>query len=168
MSPVPGVVLDVVPLAIVMGPVVAVAVIVPVPAVLTFAFWTIEPPVRVMGPLPVEVAPATVSVPVVLVRLIAPAPVAVAVKLAPFVSVMNTPPEPDAAVTVPAVVWIFAPAVPIPLAPTVGVVRMTLPAPAFSRVPALSVMEPPVALPPVFVATVIFPPEPTVMFPSAP
>src|SRR3990167_2103169 len=61
----------------------------------------------------------------------------------------------------------LAPAGRIPQAPAAGVVRATVPAPAFSRVPALSVMEPPVALPPVFVATVIVPPEPIVMFPSA-
>src|SRR4030095_1857755 len=118
---------------------------------------------RVTGPLPVDIGPATVSVPVVLVRLIAPVPVAVAVVFAPFVSVMKTPPEPAAAVTVPAVVRMFAPAVPIPLAPVVGVARLTAPVPAVRRIPAPCVMEPPVVFAPVFVATVIVPPDPVDM-----
>src|SRR6267378_620342 len=96
----------------------------------TLAFRvTASPLARVMAPLPVEVGPATTSVPVVLVSVIGPAPVAVAVKLAPSVSVMNTPPEPAAAVIVAAVVRILAPAVPMPLAPAAGVVRLTVPAP---------------------------------------
>src|SRR5206468_6508248 len=115
------------------------------------------------APLPVEVGPATVRVPAVFVRLIWPAPVAVAVKLAPSLSVMNTPPEPAAAVMVPAVVRIFAPAVPIPLVPAAGVTRFIVPTPAFKRLPGAWVMEPPVALPPALVATAMLPPEPTVM-----
>ena len=59
---------------------------------------------RVMLPVTLLVAPAMFSVPLVLVNAMSPAPVAVAVKLAPSVSVMYTPPEPVAAVMVPAVV----------------------------------------------------------------
>src|SRR5207253_4113255 len=94
-------------------------------------------------------------------------PLAAAMTLAPSVSRMNTPPEPAAAVIVPAVVRIFAAGVPIPLALALGVVRSTVPAPTFSKVAAVWVMEPPVVLPPVFVATVSVPPDPVVMLRKA-
>jgi len=41
--------------------------------------------------------------------------------------VMNTPPEPLAAITDPAVVWILAAAAPTALAPAAGVVSVTPP-----------------------------------------
>jgi hypothetical protein len=85
-----------------------------------------SPLASVTAPLTLEVGPATVSVPVVLVTLIRPAPPAVAVKFAPSVSVMKTPPEPEAAVIVPAVVRMFASTVPMPLVPAAGVARLTV------------------------------------------
>ena len=42
-----------------------------------------------------------------------------------------------------------------------------MPAPVSRSVPAASLIDPPVALPPVFVATVIVPPDPVVMLRSA-
>ena len=80
------------------------------PAPPTLALRATASPLEiVIAPLPVELAPFTVSVPVVLVRLIGPAPVALAVKLAPSDSVMKTPPDPVVAVTVPAVVRMWRP-----------------------------------------------------------
>ena len=61
--------------------------------------------------------------------MIGPAPAAVTAKLAPSVSVMNTPPEPALAVTVPAVVRIGVPAVPIPLGLAADVVNANVPDP---------------------------------------
>src|SRR5262244_1892972 len=148
--------------------VLALMVTVPEVAPPTFALRTTASPLEsVMAPLPVEIGVAMVSVPVVFVREIGPAPVVDTLKVAPFVSVMNTPPEPAAALIVPAVVRIGAPAAPMPLAPVVGVVRFTVPVPTLSSVAAVWVMDPPVALPPVSVATVMVPPEPVVMLRSA-
>ena len=79
---------------------------------------------------------------------------------------MKMPPEPAVAVTDPDVVWMRVPAVPTLLAPVVGAVSTTDPAPV-SRAPPARVIEPPVAFPPVFVATVMVPPDPVVMPPSA-
>src|SRR5262249_36194436 len=70
--------------------------------------------------------------------------------------------EPAAAVTFPAVVRIFAPAVPTPLVPAAGGTRLTVPAPAFRMVPGAWGMEPPVAFAPPVVATAVVPPQPTV------
>ena len=124
-----------------------------------------EPAVAVTltGPPP-DTEPRMIS-PVALARSIAPAPVAVAVKLAPFVSVTNTPPEPALAVTDPAVVPIGVPATPIPLAPAAGVVSITVPAPVSRIIPGACVIDPPVALPPVSVATAMVPPAPVPMLP---
>src|SRR5206468_12415249 len=72
-----------------------------------------------------------------------------------------------AAVTAPAATWMGLTPVPMPLAPPAGVDRVTGPVPALRSPPPGCVMEPPVALPPVFVATVIPPPEPTAMLPTA-
>src|SRR2546430_16598186 len=55
---------------------------------------------------------------------------------------------------------------PLPLPPG-GVASLTVPAPALRSVPAAWVSDPPVALPPVFVATAILPPDPTVISRSA-
>ena len=87
-------------------------------------------------------------------------------KLAPSDSVTKIPPEPAVAVTDPEVVWIRAAAVPTPLVRVVGAVSTTDPAPVSSEPPAREI-EPPVVLPPVFVATVMAPPDPVVMPPSA-
>src|SRR4029453_3226757 len=128
----------------------------PAPPTLAFSV-TASPLVSVIAPLPVDVGPATVSVPVALVRLIAPAPVAVAGKAAPSVSVTKAPPEPVAAVMVPAEVSTLAPGEPI-RAVAAPVRRVTVSFPVSRSVAAVWVMDPPVALPPVFVATLIVPP----------
>src|SRR3984893_17198172 len=149
----------------VIPPAVAITVTPPVPPVLMLAFWTTAAPCRPTGPVPLVIGPATVSVPPV-VRFTGPAPAAVAVKVAPSVSLMKTPPEPAAAVTEPAAVWTGAPAVPMELAPAAGVVSVTGPVPALSSPPAGWMMDPPVELPPVLVITVIPPPEPAAMSPT--
>ena len=96
-----------------------------------------------------------------------PAPLAAAIKLAPSLSVMNTPLVPVLAEIVPAVVKMGVAAAPM-LAPTIaGVVRLIVPVPTFNNVPAVCVMSPPVALPPVLVATMSVPPEPAVISRSA-
>ena len=98
-------------------------------------------------PPPVTLAPAMFKVPAVLVSAMSPvAPVTLAVKLAPSLSVINIPPVPAAAVMVPAVVRMFAPLLPMPLAAP-PVVRATVPEPLFNKVAAVCVIEPPVALP---------------------
>src|SRR5262249_4186921 len=78
-------------------------------------------------------------------------------------SCRRPPPNPVGAASVPAVVRMLAPAVPMPLAPEVGVARLTVPVAAVSKVPGAWVIETPVVFDPVFVATVIVPAEPAVM-----
>src|SRR6266545_5197286 len=74
--------------------VLALMVTVPEVAPPTFTLRAIASPLdNVMAPLPVEIGVAMVSVPVVFVREIGPAPAADTLKVPPFVSVMNTPPE---------------------------------------------------------------------------
>jgi hypothetical protein len=76
---------------------------------------------------------------------------------------MKTPPDPAVPLAVPALTRIGVDDVPTPLDPPVGVVRVTVPLPTSRSLLAEWVMEPPVVLPPVLVATVIVPPEPVVM-----
>ncbi len=71
------------------------------------------------------------------------------------------------AVIVPAVVKMLAPDEPMFAPAIAGVVRLIVPAPTLSSVPAVCVMSPPVVLPPVLVATASVPPEPVVIFRSA-
>ena len=92
-----------------------------------------------------------------LVRLTCPAPVAVAAKLAPFVSVTKTPPEPAAAFTVPAGVSIEDPAAPMPLRARGRSRQVDRARCGVESVPAAWVIEPPVILAPVSVLTVIVP-----------
>ena len=80
---------------------------------------------------------------------------------------MKIPPVPLLAVIVSAVVRMFAPPVPIPLAALPVLKAMVPPAPLLSNVPAACVIETPLVLPPVLVATVIVPPAPVAM-PRAP
>ena len=134
-----------------------------IPVVVTALLIAISSADSVTAPDPVPVAPEMVSVPVVLRRLTAPASVAVAVKAAPFDSVMKTPPDPVDAVIVPAVVKIGATLV--PMAPAAAPVdRATVPLPTLSNVLAVCVMLPPVVFPPLLVLTVIVPPSPVVTF----
>ena len=121
----------------------------------------------VIVPLPVLVVPAMLSVPLVLVMAILPAPVAVAVKLAPFASVMNTPPEPADAVMVSAFVRMGVPDEPIALVPVVLVLSATVPPTPLFSVPDAWVIEPPALLLPPAVVTAIVPPAPVVMSRSA-
>ena len=68
------------------------------------------------------------------------------------------PLEPEVAVIVPVLVRMFVAAAPMFLPAAVDVVRLMVPVPTLSNVAAVCVMSPPVALPPVLVATVSVPP----------
>ncbi len=105
----------------------ALIVIVPPTPVVVSVLLTATPSTldRRIVPVPVPVAPPMVSVFALLVSAMLPAPVAVAVKLAPSVSVMNTPPESAVAMIVLAVVLIGARFAPIPL-PAALAVRVTV------------------------------------------
>ena len=148
-------------------PAAATGLIVRAPVLVSGALMLTVSAVSVIAPEPLELAPPIANAPVVLVRVIAPAPVAVAVTLAPLLSVMKTPFVPVLAVIVSAVVRMGVATAPM-LAPTIaGVVRLIVPVPTLSNVAAVCVMAPPVALPPVLVATVSVPPEPVVILRSA-
>jgi len=118
--------------------VLALIVTVPDPAPPTFALRVTASPLdSVIAPLPVDIGEATVNVPAVLVSVMGPAPAAVALKLAPFDSVMKTPPEPATAVMLSAEVSTGVPDTPMLLAPEVGVARFTAPVPTLRSVAAV-------------------------------
>ncbi len=111
----------------------AVIVTVPVPALSAALIATASAEVSRTLPLFDSLAPAMVRVPVVLRSSRAP-PLESTVKLAPSASVRKTPPEPEVAVTVAAVVLmsVAVPVVPIEPEPVVRLPRATVPVAAES------------------------------------
>ena len=126
---------------------------------------------NVRFPLPVEIAePGSVKVPeeITLNGLFALSVGVASVRLP--VLVTNAPPVPTVRFSVPPaeVLRMLLASVPMPLAPEFGTANAITPAaPTFSDVPAACVIDPPVALPPLLVTTVIVPPAPVVMSRSA-